>query len=69
MDWRGSYGRSAKVLIPPLVSGGNARERIFSCAENRTLLLESLGNAIERQTKDSCGLLRLDYPCDSEAGV
>jgi hypothetical protein len=30
--------------------------------------LVSRDNAIEHQTKDSCGLLRSNHPCDREAG-
>ncbi len=52
-----------------LVSRGNARERLFFCSENRARLLESLDNAIERQTKGFRGLLRSNHPCDREAGA
>ena len=48
---------------------GNARETIFSYSENRDLLLESLDNAINRQTKDFCGLLCGNQPCYRETGV
>jgi hypothetical protein len=52
-----------------LIICDNARERLFFCSENRAWLLESLGNAIECQTKDFCGLLRSNHPCDREAGA
>jgi len=52
-----------------LVSRGNERERLFSCNENRSRRLEGLGNAIERQAKDFCGLLRSNHPCEREVGT
>jgi hypothetical protein len=52
-----------------LVSRSNARARLFFYSENWARLLEDLGNAIERQAKDFCGLLRSNHPCDREVGA
>ena len=52
-----------------LVSRGNERERFSRLQRESGWLLEGLGNAIERQAKDFCGLLRSEYPCDREAGT
>jgi len=51
-----------------LVSGRNAQESLFFCSKNRAGFLESLGNAVERQAKDFCGLLRSNHPCNREEG-
>jgi len=57
-----------RSTVYDLTNRGNTREALL-LQENRARLLESLGNAIERQTEVFCGLLRSNYPCDREAGA